>query len=83
MSNRRAEAGSAVAAALHMDVKRAAAKAPRILQRMLVLGCDAGALHVVRLLREEIDCKTVLDGISRPEEMTRELLMPARRFERF
>ena len=45
------------------------------------IGGDAGVLHAIKLLREEIHRDMALAGISKLEEMTRELLMPARSFD--
>jgi len=47
------------------------------------VGGDAGVLHAIKLLREEIHRDMALAGVSKLEDMTRELLMPARSFDGF
>jgi L-lactate dehydrogenase (cytochrome) len=45
------------------------------------IGGDVGLLHVVKLLREEVGRDMALLGINGLEEMTRDLLIPARSFD--
>ena len=43
----------------------------------LAAGGEAGVLHILELLRAELALDLMLCGLASPEEVTRELLVPA------
>jgi L-lactate dehydrogenase (cytochrome) len=49
----------------------------------VAVGGDAGVRHAVKLLRDEVSRDMALLGITSIQEMTRELVVPARGFQGF